>query len=65
MDEQLKQTSKFFANMKDLWTDFESNHNDYEKNGTKKAAARARKSIQALKAQITGYKKTSIEECKS
>jgi|688.fasta_scaffold873008_3 hypothetical protein len=64
MDE-LKQTSVFFADMKDLWTDFESNHNEYAKTETKKSAARARKSIQALKALITNYKKASIEECKS
>lgn len=60
-----KQTTSLFNDMKNLWSDFESSHNDYAEKGTKKSAAKARKSIQALKSLITTYRKTSVEECKA
>jgi hypothetical protein len=63
--ENEKQTSLLFSDMQNLWSDFESNHKDYEGKGVKKSAARARKSIQALKAIILSYKKASVEECKA
>ena len=63
--ENEKQTSLLFNDMQNLWSDFESNHKDYEGKGVKKSAARARKSIQALKAIILSYKKASVEECKA
>jgi len=53
-----------FNEMKSFWTEFEASHTDYALTGKKKSAAKARKAIQSLKAIITDYKKSSVEECK-
>ena len=46
--------------MKDLFTQFEADHN-----GTSKAAkSRARKSIGEIKKLVTDYRKLSVEESK-
>jgi len=63
--EETKQSETMFADMKALWTDFETSHSDYATKGTKKSAAKARKAIQSLKAMVTAYKKASVEECKA
>ena len=60
-----KTSNVMFTDMKDLWAEFETNHSDFASTGKKKAAARARKAIQNLKAMITNYKKASVEECKA
>lgn len=60
-----KQTETMFTDMKALWSEFETNHEDYSTKGTKKSAAKARKAIQSLKAMVTNYKKASVEECKA
>jgi hypothetical protein len=60
-----KQTAIMFADMADLWKEFETNHQDYSTKGTKKSAAKARKAIQSLKSMVTNYKKSSVEECKA
>lgn len=65
MEENQKQSDVMFTDMKSLWADFEASHTDFSTKGTKKAAARARKSIQSLKSFITAYKKASVEECKA
>jgi hypothetical protein len=65
MEETTTVTATMFADMADLWKEFETNHNDYSTKGTKKSAAKARKAIQSLKSMITAYKKASVEECKA
>lgn len=53
-------SSEIFEQMKEMWNDFEMNHN-----GTSKAAKqRARKSIGELKKMVVEYRKASIEETK-
>lgn len=53
-------SQELFEQMKDLFTQFESEHN-----GTTKAAkSRARKAIGELKKLVTEYRKVSVEESK-
>jgi hypothetical protein len=53
-------SQEIFEQMKDLFTQFEADHN-----GTSKAAkSRARKSIGEIKKLVTDYRKLSVEESK-
>lgn len=53
-------SSELFEQIKDLFTEFENEHN-----GTTKAAkTRARKAIGELKKLVTDYRKASVEESK-
>jgi hypothetical protein len=53
-------SNELFEQMKELFTQFETEHN-----GTTKAAkSRARKAIGELKKLITDYRKLSVEETK-
>jgi hypothetical protein len=53
-------SQELFEQMKDLFTQFESEHNG----ATKAAKSRARKAIGELKKLITEYRKQSVEETK-
>ena len=48
-----------------LWTAFNENHAIFADKGNKAAAARARKAINEIKKQITGYKKASVDAVKA
>lgn len=53
-------SQELFEQMKDLFQEFEENHN-----GTTKAAkSRARKAIGEVKKLVTDYRKASVEETK-
>lgn len=53
-------SQELFEQMKELWVQFDSEHN-----GTTKAAkSRARKAIGELKKLVTEYRKASVEETK-
>jgi hypothetical protein len=53
-------SQELFEQMKDLFTQFETEHN-----GTTKAAkSRARKAIGELKKLVTEYRKVSVDESK-
>ena len=53
-------STELFEQMKDLFTQFEAEHN-----GTTKAAkSRARKAIGEVKKLVTDYRKASVEESK-
>ena len=53
-------SQELFEQMKELFTQFETEHN-----GTTKAAkSRARKAIGELKKLVTDYRKVSVEETK-
>lgn len=53
-------TQELFDQLKELFTEFEENHN-----GTTKASkSRARKAIGEVKKLVTEYRKASVEETK-
>ena len=60
-----KTTAEVFAELKALWTEFETNHEKFATKGVKASAARARKAINELRKHITPYKKASVIETKS
>jgi hypothetical protein len=51
---------KIYEEMKALWTEFETEHN----NTTKVSDARARKAIGELKKLVTSYRQASVNEGK-
>lgn len=53
-------TQELFEQMKELWTQFETEHNAT----TKAAKSRARKAIGELKKLVTDYRKESVNESK-
>ena len=56
----MAKSQKLFEQIKELFTEFESEHN-----GTSKAAkSRARKAIGEIKKLVTDYRKASVEENK-
>ena len=52
-------SSGFFAKVKELWEEFESNHNTFDEKGNKAAAGRARKAIGEIK-KLDPIRYTSI-----
>ena len=60
----MSKSVNYFAQMKELWEEFEVNHNTFQEKGTKAAATRARKYIGEIKKMITEYRKASVEESK-
>ena len=59
MSEETKH-EQLFEQMKELWEQFEKDHNST----TKAGKGRARKAINELKKLVTDYKKASVEENK-
>ena len=56
----MAKSNELFEQIKDLFVEFETNHN-----GTTKASkARARKAIGEIKKLVTDYRKSSVEENK-
>tara|TARA_Y100001938_G_scaffold148057_1_gene230750 strand:+ start:521 stop:703 length:183 start_codon:yes stop_codon:yes gene_type:complete len=58
-------TDKLYNNIKNLFTEFEENHNTFAEKGTKAAGGRARKAIGEIKKLVTDYRKASVSESKS
>jgi len=56
--------NELFEALKANWSEFETNHSVFAAKENKAAAARARKSIQALKKLVTEYKKASMDAVK-
>lgn len=53
-------SQELFEQMKELWVQFEAEHNST----TKAAKSRARKAIGELKKLVTEYRKASVDETK-
>ena len=53
-----------YNDLKELWEEFESNHNVFDEKGNEAAAGRARKAIGEIKKLVTEYRKASVSECK-
>tara|TARA_B100000287_G_scaffold401221_1_gene421090 strand:- start:27 stop:209 length:183 start_codon:yes stop_codon:yes gene_type:complete len=54
-----------YTQIKELWEDFETNHESFSEKGNKAAGARARKAIGGIKKLVTDYRKASVEDSKS
>ena len=57
-------SNEIYNNIKELWEEFDSNHNSFADKGTKASAGRARKAIGEIKKLITDYRKASVSDCK-
>ena len=57
-------SNELYDNLKELWEEFDSNHNAFVDKGTKASAGRARKAIGEIKKLVTEYRKVSVSECK-
>ena len=57
-------SKEIYDSIKELWEDFDSNHNVFVEKGNKAAAGRARKAIGEIKKLVTEYRKSSVAECK-
>ena len=57
-------SNEIYDSLKELWEDFDSNHNVFIEKGNKAAAGRARKAIGEIKKLETEYRKSSVAECK-
>ena len=62
--EIIMNSNDLYDNLKELWEEFDSNHNAFADKGTKASAGRARKAIGEIKKLITDYRKASVSECK-
>tara|TARA_B100001564_G_scaffold133861_1_gene112201 strand:- start:285 stop:455 length:171 start_codon:yes stop_codon:yes gene_type:complete len=56
----MAKSQELFETIKELFTEFESEHNG----GSKAAKSRARKAIGEIKKLVTDYRKASVEENK-
>jgi hypothetical protein len=61
----MEKLQELFDSLKANWTAFEAEHNAFVAKGNKAASGRARKAIQALKKDVTDYKKASVEATKA
>ena len=61
----MSKSVNYFAQMKELWEEFEVNHNTFQEKGTKAAGGRARKAIGSIKKLVTAYRQASVSESKS
>ena len=57
-------SKELYNDLKELWEEFDSNHNVFIDKGNKAAAGRARKSLGEIKKLVTEYRKVSVSECK-
>ena len=53
-----------YEKLKELWEEFEDNHEKFAEKGNKAAGGRARKSIGEIKKLVTEYRKASVAESK-
>ena len=57
-------TDKLYSEIKELFEQFEENHNVFSEKGNKSAGGRARKAICEIKKLVTGYRQASVSESK-
>tara|TARA_Y100001937_G_scaffold121904_1_gene181435 strand:- start:352 stop:531 length:180 start_codon:yes stop_codon:yes gene_type:complete len=57
-------SNDLYNNLKELWEEFDSNHNVFVDKGNKAAGSRARKAIGEIKKLVTEYRKASVSESK-
>ena len=57
--------NEVYDSIKELFSEFEQNHNKFTEKGNKSAGARARKAIGGIKKLVTDYRKHSVEDAKS
>ena len=57
-------TKELYEQIRNLFEEFEENHNKNAETGVKAAGTRARKAIGEIKKLATAYRKTSVEESK-
>ena len=57
-------TNKLYSEIKELFEQFEENHNVFSEKGNKSAGGRARKAIGEIKKLVTGYRQASVSESK-
>ena len=60
----MNNSNDIFNKLNNLWLSFNENHTKFSNNGTKAAAARARKDIGSIKKLVTEYRKASVSESK-
>ena len=61
--EIIMNSNDLYNNLKELWEEFDSNHNVFVDKGNKAAGSRARKAIGEIKKLVTEYRKASVSEC--
>ena len=61
----MEKLQELFDSLKANWTAFEAEHKAFVAKGNKAAGGRARKSIQALKKDVTAYKQESVASTKA
>jgi|TARA_R100001591_G_C4289990_1_gene167509 hypothetical protein len=62
--EIIMNSNDLYNNLKELWEEFDSNHNVFVDKGNKAAGSRARKAIGEIKKLVTEYRKASVSESK-
>ena len=62
--EIIMNSNDLYNNLKELWEEFDSNHNVFVDKGNKAAGSRARKAIGEIKKFVTEYRKASVSESK-
>tara|TARA_R100000005_G_C4886495_1_gene135504 strand:+ start:174 stop:365 length:192 start_codon:yes stop_codon:yes gene_type:complete len=62
--EIIMNSNDLYNNLKELWEEFDSNHNVFIDKGNKAAGSRARKAIGEIKKLVTEYRKASVSESK-
>ena len=62
--EIIMNSNDLYNNLKELWEEFDSNHNDFIDKSNKAAGSLARKAIGEIKKLVTEYRKASVSESK-
>ena len=62
--EIIMNSNDLYNNLKELWEEFDSNHNVFVDKGNKAAGSRARKAIGEIKKLVTEYRKASVSQSK-
>lgn len=60
----MAKTIELYNEIKELWEEFDDNHNSFLEKGNKAAGARARKALGQIKKIVTEYRKASVDESK-
>ena len=56
--------NEVYSSIKELFNEFEENHEKFVEKGNKSAGARARKAIGGIKKLVTDYRKSSVDDSK-
>ena len=57
--------NEVYSSIKELFNEFEENHEKFVEKGNTSAGARARKAIGGIKKLVTDYRKSSVDDAKS